>query len=147
MVGSPPNLFLILNEEKAESGVSRKYYTLTERAAEDLAALTNWSLIRWGEDLTDKYLEDLHEGTERIAKSYKSLRSRSELAAGTGVSIYPIREHYVIFHPVGKEHIVILALLRQGRDIPNILRANSVRIERELKDIRRNIEQGDLVIE
>ncbi len=147
MVGSPPSLFLILKEEKAESGVSRKYYTLTRRAAEDLATLTNWSLTRWGEDLTDKYLEDLHQGTEQIAKSYKSLRSRSELAAGTGVSIHPIREHYIIFHPVGKEHIVILAILRQGRDVPNILRANSVRIERELKEIRRKIDQGDIVIE
>lgn len=125
---------------------SGKYYTFTTLADEDAVELKRWSRARWGKTLTRQYMLDIHAGVERIAKNYKSLRSRDELTAGTGLSIYPVREHYVIFYPVAKAHIVIVAVLRQGRDIPNILRDNSVRIGRELREIQQKIECGKLVI-
>jgi len=121
-----------------------KYYTLTARADKDLAELKAWSGARWGDELTQRYMADIHKGVERIAKSYKTLRSRSEFSAGTDLSIYPVREHYIIFYPTAKEHIVIVAVLRQGRDIPGILRANSVDIDRALKKIRSKVQSKKL---
>lgn len=111
-----------------------------------MAELVNWSLTRWGNDLTDKYLDDIHNGVEWIAKNQNSIGSRPSLMAGSGLSVYPIREHYVIFYPVAKAHIIIIAIMRQGRDIPDILRKSSVHIERELKVIIGKIKCGKIVL-
>jgi len=100
-----------------------------------MAELVSWSLARWGGALTDSYLDHLHEGMEWIAKNQKKVSARNDLTAGTGLSVYPIREHYVVFLPVEKEHVIIVAFLRQGRDVAAILSKNGVRFARELKEI------------
>lgn len=111
-----------------------------------MAELTQWSLARWGQELTDRYLDDLHQGMEWIAKNRKSITARGELTADTGLCIYPVREHYAVFLPVAKRHIVIVAFLRQGRDVASILSKNNAKISHELKTIVKKIEQGKLAI-
>ncbi len=124
----------------------RKSYTLTETAENDLRLAKAWSLSRWNKELTKKYFVDLHKGAEYIAKNHASLRDRNELASGTGLSLYPVREHYIVYVPVSDNHIIIVAFIRQVRDVPAILARENYRISREVKEIREKIDQGEIEI-
>jgi plasmid stabilization system protein ParE len=103
-----------------------------------------WSRARWGKELTNRYFEDLHAGAEHIAENYASFRGRQELAGGTALLLYPVREHYFVYEPLGPRFIAIVAVIRQGRDIPAILQKWAAPIRRELTEIRDKIERGEI---
>lgn len=124
--------------------MGRKSYLLTARAAADLREARAWSRARWGKELTDRYLEDLHEGAQYIAENHASLRDRHELAGGTALLLYPVREHYIVYEPLTPRSIAIVAVIRQSRDIPAILRKWAAPIRRELTEIRSKIERGEV---
>ena len=124
----------------------RKSYVLTARAAADLSEARIWSRARWGKELTNRYFEDLHEGAKHIAENYASFRDRQELAGGTALLLYPVREHYIVYEPLGPRFIAIVAVIRQGRDIPAILQKWAAPIRRELIEIRARIERGEIRI-
>ena len=126
--------------------MARKKYTLTVSAEADLRTAKSWSLSRWDKALTKQYFSDLHEGANYIADNYKSFSSRSELVNDTDLSVYPVREHYIVYVPVADDHIVIVSFIRQGRDLPSILRKGRYQINRELSEIRRRIAEGDITI-
>lgn len=124
----------------------RKSYVLTARAAADLSEARVWSRARWGKELTSRYFEDLHKGAQYIAENHASFRDRLELAGGTALLLYPAREHYIVYEPLGPEFIAIVAVIRQGRDIPAILQKWAAPIRRELIEIRGKIERGAIRI-
>lgn len=124
----------------------RKSYVLTARAAADLGEARVWSRARWGKELTNRYFEDLHEGAKYIAENHASFRDRQELAGGTALLLYPVREHYIVYEPLGPRFIAIVAVVRQGRDIPAILQKWAAPIRRELIEIRDKIERGEIRI-
>jgi len=124
--------------------MSKKHYTLTLTAQADLQELAAWSVNRWGEALTAQYLDDLHDCAEYLAKNSGIAPPRNEFARNTGLSVYPVREHYIAFVPVAKNHIVIVAFILQGRDVANILRKASVQTGRELKEIIQKIKDGKI---
>jgi plasmid stabilization system protein ParE len=124
--------------------VRRKSYLLTARAAADLRDARAWSRARWGKELTNRYFEDLHEGALFIAENHASLRERHELAGGTALLVYPVREHYIVYEPLAQHLIVIVSVIRQGRDIPAILQKWAAPIRRELLEIRGKIERGEI---
>jgi len=94
-------------------------------------------MARWGEKLTEEYFIAIHEAAEKLAKNYKTYRPREELAGGTGLLLYPVREDYLVYEPLTKNQIVIVALLRQGRDIPSILSKGKHIISQELLALRK----------
>ncbi|HEY5756245.1 MAG TPA: type II toxin-antitoxin system RelE/ParE family toxin [Steroidobacter sp.] len=122
----------------------RRSYVLTARAAADLSEARVWSRARWGKELTNRYFEDLHEGAQHIAENYASFRDRQELAGGTALLLYPVREHYIVYEPLGPRFIAIVAVIRQGRDIPAILQKWAAPIRRELIEIRGKIKRGEV---
>jgi plasmid stabilization system protein ParE len=124
--------------------VPRKSYVLTARAAADLREARVWSLARWGKELTNRYFQDLHEGAQYIAENHASFRDRQELAGGTALLLSPVREHYIVYEPLGPRFIAIVAVIRQGRDIPAILQKWAAPIRRELIEIRSKIERGEI---
>ena len=124
----------------------RKSYVLTARAAADLSEARVWSRTRWGKELTNRYLEDLHEGAQYIAENHASFRDRQDLAGGTALLLYPVREHYIAYEPLEPRFIAIVAVVRQGRDIPAILQKWAAPIRRELIEIRGKIERGEIRI-
>jgi plasmid stabilization system protein ParE len=124
--------------------VSRKSYLLTVRAAADLREARTWSRARWGKELTNRYFDDLHEGAQYIAENHASLRDRHELAGGTALLLYPVREHYIVYEPLAPRLIAIVAVIRQGRDIPAILQKWAAPIRRELMEIRTKIARGEI---
>ena len=48
-----------------------------------------------------------------------------------------MREDYLVYEPLTKNQIVIVALLRQGRDIPSILSKGKHIISQELLALRK----------
>jgi len=124
--------------------VRRKSYVLTARAAADLHEARAWSRARWGRELTNRYFQDLHEAAQYIAEHHASFRHRHELARGTSLLLYPVREHYFVYEPLAPGIIAIVAVIRQGRDIPAILQKWAAPIRRELIEIRGKIEHREI---
>lgn len=122
----------------------RKFYLLTVRAAADLREAQAWSRARWGKELTDGYFKDLHEGAQYIAENHASVRDRHELAGGTALLLYPVREHYIVYEPLAPRLIAIVAVIRRSRDIPTILQKWAAPIRQELMEIRTTIPRGEL---
>jgi plasmid stabilization system protein ParE len=112
----------------------------------DLREARVWSRARWGKELTTRYFADLHEGAQYIAENHASFRDRPELAGGTALLLYPVREHYIVYEPLGTQFIAIVAVVRQGRDIPSILQKWAAPIRRELIEIRSRIARGEIQI-
>jgi plasmid stabilization system protein ParE len=124
--------------------VRRKSYVLTVSATNDLRQAQAWSRARWGKELTNRYFEDLHEGAQYIAENYASFRNRHELAGGTALLVYPVREHFIVYEPLAPGFIAIVAIIRQGRDIPAILQKWAAPIRREIMEIRGMIERREI---
>jgi antitoxin ParD1/3/4 len=122
----------------------RARYVLTARAAVDLREARAWSRARWSKELTSRYFDDLHEGAQFIAENQRALRGRQEISGGTSLLVYPVREHYIVYEPLAERFIAVVAVIRQGRDIPAILQKWSVPIRRELLEIRAKIARGEI---
>lgn len=122
----------------------RKSYLLTARAIDDLREARAWSRARWGKELTNRYFEDLHAGAQYIAENHACFRERHELGGGAALLVYPIREHYIVYEPLAPRLIAIVAVIRQGRDIPAILQKWAAPIRRELIEIRGMIKRREI---
>jgi len=117
----------------------KKSYFLTPTARRQLREAKAWSLARWGDELTEEYFVALDEAARDLAKNYKTYRPREKLAGGTSLSLYPVWEHYLVYEPLAKKQIIIVAVLRQGRDIPRILNKGKHVIVRELAALRKKV--------
>ncbi len=126
--------------------LEENHYVLTRLAELDLHQARAWSLIRWGRKLTREYFSDLHQAAEYIVAHHQALNSREDLTGDTGLSIHPVREHYLIYLPVGDQHIVIVAVIRQSRNIPQILGRAAFMIRREVIEIKNRIKRGELLL-
>jgi len=122
----------------------QRHYVLTRLAELDLHEARAWSLARWGSKLTQAYFGDLHKAAEYVATHHQALNSREDLTGDTGLSIHPVREHYLIYLPVGDEQIIIVAVIRQSRDVPQILCKAAFMIQREVLEIKNRIKRGEL---
>lgn len=128
--------------------MSTAQYFLTPGAVDDLREIGDWSLQRWGKEKTVQYLTELHKGLEYIATNFKTLennKARDDLSGGSGLLLYPINKHYVVFTPISNRAIGVAAVIRQGRDIPSILQKNGFEIRRDLQEIRERTERGLIV--
>jgi hypothetical protein len=52
--------------------------------------------------------------------------------------------HYIVYEPLAERFIAVVAVIRQGRDIPAVLQKWSLPIRRELIEIRAKIARGDI---
>jgi hypothetical protein len=59
--------------------------------------------------------------------------------------VYPVRERYIVYEPLAERFIAVVAVIRQGRDVPAILQKWSAPIRRELMEIRARFERGEIV--
>jgi len=128
-------------------GKKKKNCILTETAERDFRQAKQWLLSRWGKELTATYFKDLHQAAEYVALNNHSLPEKDYLTGTAELGVYAVREHYMIYLPVNKTQIVIVALIRQIRDVPAIIKANNYIFRRELKKIRNAIEKGKIKFE
>lgn len=94
--------------------------------------------------LTARAAADLREGAELIAQTLDTARRQHELAGGTGLFLYPVREHYIVYEPLGAQFIAIVSVIRQGRDLPAILQKWAAPIRHELMEIRAKVARGEM---
>jgi plasmid stabilization system protein ParE len=123
------------------TGTGRRY-TLTETAERDFREARRWSRSHWSPELTQQYFAALHAGAEDTVKNYRSLAQKDHLTGTCELAIRAVREHYIVYVPIGIRSIVIVALIRQTRDVPVILKANSFVIERQLHEIADSLKRG-----
>ena len=121
-----------------------KHYILTQTAERDFRQARQWSLSRWGKALTKQYFTDLHHCAENIARNPERFSSQQEMSGLPELSVYPVREHYLVYLPISARRIVIVALIRQTRDVPAILNANGFLIQRQLKEIVKKLREGSI---
>lgn len=121
-----------------------RHYVLTPSAERDFRQAKQWSSSRWGKELTKQYFSDLHTAAERLAKNHQAIREKEHLMGTTDLGIHPIREHYLVYVPISHNVIVIVALIRQTRDVPAILDANRYYIRRELQEIFTQLSTGKI---
>lgn len=122
----------------------RWHYILTQTAEQDFRAARQWSMSRWGKALTVQYLTDVHERAESIAQNPERFPSKEHISNTAELNVYPIREHYLIYVPIRDKRIVIVALIRQTRDVPAILDANGFTIQRQLKETLEKLSRNDI---
>lgn len=114
-------------------------YILTSTAEQDFRDVKIWSRKRWGAELTKQYFQDLQSAANDLAQNYQRYKSRDDLNGDTGLSIYAIREHYLIYIPLFNDRIIIVALIRQVRDVPAILKTHAVHIKSEVSEILKTL--------
>lgn len=113
----------------------KRHYILTETAQRDFREAKKWSMSRWGKTLTKQYFSSLHQTAEQLGQRQDSFTKITRLTDGTGLKVYPVREHYLVYLPLDKELIAIVSLIRQTRDVPAIIKASEFAIRRELKEV------------
>lgn len=116
--------------------MKNKHYVLTPRARQSLRSAKVWSKGRWGDEMTRQYFEDLDKAACYVAGNHETLVHRESLTNDTGFGIHPVREHYLVFVPIAKKKVAVVDVIRQGRDVPNILAKHAALIKRELRAIR-----------
>ncbi len=121
---------------------ARSKYLLTETAKADFYDVRSWSLSCWGPELTRSYFEDLHKAAEYVALHHESLAKKDHLTGTTGLGVYAVREHYLIFVPLHVTQIAVVALIRQTRDVPTILKSNSFKIRQQIQSLSDDINES-----
>lgn len=108
-----------------------RHYFLSPTATTHLREHKRWSLEHFGHATTKRYFQDLDKGFQYIADNHERFQVRPELTRTTGVCIYPIRKHYIVFIPL-KNGVHIADVLGQAQDIPNILSESAAAFQQEL---------------
>jgi plasmid stabilization system protein ParE len=116
--------------------MAARSYVLTPTARRQLREAKAWSLTRWGEELTEQYFRDLENAATHLAANHARYTKRKVMTGGSELCLYPAREHYFVYEPLTDRKIAIVALIRQGRDIPALLSRNAPLFRRELDKIR-----------
>ncbi len=112
-----------------------RHYCLTQAAERDFREARKWSVKRWGKEQTKQYFQDLHQSAERLGEQLVSVESITCVAEASTLMTFPVREHYIVYLPIAKQRIAIVALIRQTRDVPAILQANQFQITKALASL------------
>jgi plasmid stabilization system protein ParE len=121
-------------------------YTLTRRAEADLDELHEKSLEQFGRIQTNKFMADLKKAAEFAANNIGKVPTRAHLVGDSGLSLYPIHNHFIAYRPVTEDHIVIIAIVRQSRDIAALITAESDRFRADFSEIEQKIKNGIIAI-
>ena len=122
---------------------SRKY-TLTKGAEADLDEIHQRSLELFGCGQTNKFMSDLNRAAEFAAANVGKIPTRSHLTGESGLSLYPVNSHFIAYRPVAKNHIVIIAVFRQSRDITRFILSEADKFKMDFAEIERKIENGEI---
>jgi len=114
-------------------------YTLTEGARIDSDEIYAKSIKDFGIEQTKKYMAEFDKAAGFVAENHKRVPNRSHLTGETGLSLYPVNNHYLAYYPIADDHIVIVAVIKQVRDLPSRLNQHAERIAQQLSQAMDNI--------
>jgi plasmid stabilization system protein ParE len=121
-------------------------YTLTKRAEADLEELYRNSLEQYGSIQTNKFMNDLKKAAEFAADNIGKVPTRAHLTGESGLSLYPVNNHFIAYRPVTEKHIVVIAIFRQSRDVVAMIAAEADRFRAEFSEIEQSIKNGTIKI-
>lgn len=102
---------------------------LTPWAAATLRSIRYWSHERFGKKNAEKYFVDIDKALSFIAQSCGKVVSRDDLTGDSGFSIYPVREHFIVFDVLNGT-IFVFDFVKQERDILTVLNDYAARFRR-----------------
>jgi len=89
-------------------------YRLTPRAAEDLDAIADYTMVTWGLDQLERYLQLLNDRFEWLARNPLAGRERNDVHRG--YRSFPEGSH-VIFYIVSGDHVDVIGIPHKSMDI------------------------------
>ena len=122
-------------------------YTLTRGAEADLDEIYKRSLAQFGRDQTNRFMADLKKAAEFAADHHGKIPTRSHLTGDSGLSLYPVNNHFLAYRPVAPNHIVVIAIFRQSRDVAALIVANAETFRKDFLNIEEKIKRGEIVFE
>src|SRR5277367_4079932 len=119
-------------------------YTFTKGAEADLDEIHERSREQYGRAQTNKFIAELKKAAEFAANNIGKVATRGHLTGDSGLSLYPVNNHFLAYRPVSIDHIVIIAIFRQSRDVAAHIAAEAERFQNDFREIERRLESGEI---
>jgi toxin ParE1/3/4 len=94
---------------------ARSKLLLTQRALQDIQAIYDYSVERWGKRTAERYLDDIEAGLDRVKTQPALLRREPDFDAA--LSFYRVDKHLLVCD-ARPESIVVLTVVHASIDIP-----------------------------
>ena len=95
------------------------YYILSKKSEEDIEAIYEFGLQKFGKDQAIEYLIELRSYFELLLKNPNIGKQRNEIKEG--LLSFPFSSH-IIFYRIISNHIRIVRILHGSRDLRNFLK-------------------------
>ena len=109
---------------------------LTEHALDALAEIRSYSTREWGQQVAEKYLDDLQAGLERIRQRPDLVEPLPDLHPALG--FYRVNKHLLVCDVLGKT-IVVLTVMHASMDIPARLSELEPKLAEEVAMLHRSL--------
>jgi toxin ParE1/3/4 len=96
-------------------------YVLSHEASLDLAEIEDYAARRWGDDQAEKYLRDIFDAFEGLAKNPDLGRSRADVPSP--YLVYSVGSHLIVYrYRQPADRVEVLNVLHPAMDIGARLR-------------------------
>ena len=114
---------------------SSRHFTvhLTRRAVLDFQEIEAHSVQHWGRQVTDRYLNDIQLGLDRIRENPNILRLEQEFS--TGLYFYRIAKHWLVCD-LPETSVIVVTVIHTSMDVPTRLRELEPRLTEEVAMLR-----------
>lgn len=99
----------------SDEGPSHAKVILTRRALRDLRSIETYSVERFGQDVADKYIDQLNLALQRLKESPGLLRPEPEFASK--LRFYRCNKHYFVCDQID-DCIFVLTVVHTSMDLP-----------------------------
>lgn len=93
----------------------RQFIQLTRQALLDLQNIYDESVLRWGEHVAEKYLDELQQGLDQLRENSDLLEQVNDLHEF--LRFYRVNKHLIVCD-THKQSVVVLTVIHTARDIP-----------------------------
>lgn len=94
------------------------YLGISRRAARDLEEIRRYSIERWGERVSDEYLDAIEQALARLRDTPGLLRGKPEFSRH--FQFFRVQRHYLVCSLVGN-NVYLLAVKHGSLDLPSRL--------------------------
>ncbi len=113
-------------------------YFLTERAANHLKEIYEYSLENWGEEIATRYMGQVIKRLQKLAANPEEGRNRRKRS--TPYLMAPVEKHFAIYKAVD-EGIIVVAVLPGMRNIEGIMERIGDALAKEIREIENSGEE------
>ena len=107
-------------------------FFLTRRSYRNLLEIERYSIAKWGEDRTARYMARIYQGFEQIAANPEVGRLRARRSMPFLMA--PVGAHYAIYK-IADRGVIIATVLHNRRDIEAITGSLASRLHKEIRQV------------